>query len=205
MSADGGTDAARLLGSSRRDWRVNRLIRLASSPAWLRWLLRKGAALFGQHRTAQLLGMIGRQSTDGYWQLSLARAEYAERSLAAWQAARLDVLLCPPHALPALRHGGTAHLALAGSYGYWANLLGLPAGVVPITRVLAHEQADRPVSRDVVSQAARDVDAGSFGLPVGVQVIGRPWREDAVLAVMGTLEAHSRTTNDFPHTPIAPH
>jgi fatty acid amide hydrolase len=205
MSADGGADAARLLGPSQRDWRVKRLIASASCPRWFRWLLQQGALLVGQQRTAQLLSLIGRQSVDGYWQMSRARADFAERFFSAWSAARWDVLLCPPHALPALRHGDSAHLALAGSYGYWANVLGVPAGVVPITRVLAHEQAERPESRDVVMQTARQVDAGSFGLPVGVQVVSRPWREDQVLAVMSALEKHFRATNDFPLTPIAAH
>jgi fatty acid amide hydrolase len=205
MSADGGADAARLLGASPRDWRVKRLIASARLPGWFRWMLQQGASLVGQQRTAQLLSLIGRQSVDGYWQMSRARAEFAERFFAAWTKARWDVLLCPPHALPAIRHGDSAQLALAGSYGYWANVLGVPAGVVPVTRVLAHEQAERPESRDVVLRTAREVDAASFGLPVGVQVVSRPWREDQVLAVMSALEKHFRATNDFPHTPIAPH
>jgi fatty acid amide hydrolase len=205
MSADGGADAARLLGSSPRDWRVNRLIRLASLPGGVRKLLAKFARWSGQTCTAQVLSCIGRRSTDEYWQLSLARAEFAERFFTAWSAAKYDVLLCPPHALPALRHGSTANLTLAGSYAYWANLLGVPAGVVPVTRVLAHEQADRQVSRDVVLRDAREVDAASFGLPVGVQVAARPWREDVVLAVMSALEAQFRPTNDYPHMPIGTH
>ncbi len=205
LSADGGADAARLIGSGPRDWRVKRLLLLARSPRLLRWLLAGGASLVGQRRTAALLRMVGRRSADGYWQLSLARAAYAERFFAAWSAARLDALLCPPHALPALRHGDTAHLALAGSYLYWANVLGVPAGVVPVTRVLANEQAGRIPSRDVVLRAAGEVDASSFGLPIGVQVAARPWREDVALAVMQALESHFAKTDDFPQTPVDPH
>ena len=205
LSADGGADAARLLGSSARDWRIRRLLALGGTPGWLRWLISNGAAAVGQRRTAELLSMIGRKSADGYWRLSLARAEYAERFFADWTAARLDALICPAHALPALRHGDTAHLSLAGSYLYWANLLGVPAGVVPLTRVLAHEQAGRPTSRDAVMRTAREVDAASFGLPVGVQVAARPWREDVALSVMGALESHFSATDDFPQTPVDPH
>jgi fatty acid amide hydrolase len=205
ISADGGADAARLVGSSRRDWRVRRLLAIGGAPRWLRRLLGGAARLCGQHRTADMLGMIGRLSADQFWQLSLQRSQYAERFFTAWSDARLDVLICPPHALPAIRHGDSAQLALAGSYCYWANLLGVPAGVVPITRVEAHEQAGRPVSRDLVLKTAHAVDAGSFGLPVGVQVAARPWREDVVLAVMSALEARFRTTNEIPATPIDPH
>ncbi len=202
LSADGAADAARILGNSRRDWRMNRLIKLAASPAWARSALRASLSAFGQRRTARLLRSLGRRSADGYWQLSAARAAYAERFFEAWSAARLDVLLCPPHALPALMHGGSEHLATAASYCYWVNVLGVPAGVVPITRVRADEESRRESSRDVVERAAAKTEAHSAGLPVGVQVAGRPWREDVVLAVMSALETHFQFQPDFPRTPI---
>ncbi len=45
LSADGGADAVRLLGSSPRDWRINRLLRLGGMPAVLRGALRAALAL----------------------------------------------------------------------------------------------------------------------------------------------------------------
>jgi fatty acid amide hydrolase len=204
LGADGGADAERVLGRSPRDWRVRRLIMLCKSPGWLRHLANIPLRWAGQERTAFLLSAIGRRSTDRYWQLSAARVEYAERFFSQWSAAGLDVLLCPPHALPALRHGSTADLPLSGSYGYWANLLGVPSGVVPVTRVRQEEQSDRPASRDLVERAAIAVEQGSAGLPVGVQVAARPWREDVVLAAMKALENHFRPLADYPRTPIDP-
>ncbi len=204
LSADGAADAARLVGNGPKDWRVRRLLTLGRMPAWLRWLLRTGAATIGQRRTAELLSLVGRQSADGYWQLSLARAQYAERFFGAWSAAGFDALLCPPHALVALTHGSSADLPLAGSYCYWANVLGVPAGVVPVTRVGADEETARPSSRDIVDRAAQSVEHGSAGLPVGVQVAARPWREDVALAVMAALETHFQARPDFPKTPLDP-
>ena len=51
----------------------------------------------------------------------------------------------------------------AWSYTEWFNLLGNPAAVVPVTR-------------------------SAQGLPVGVQLAGRPWEEEQVLAVAAALE-----------------
>ena len=70
------------------------------------------------------------------------------------QAARLDVLVFPPHALPALTHGATRDLPQAASYSFLVNLLGIPAGVLPATRVRPGEESDRRVSRDVVDRRA---------------------------------------------------
>ena len=39
-----------------------------------------------------------------------------------------------------------------------------------------------------VERAAHAVEMGSTGLPVGVQVVARSWREDIVLALMAALE-----------------
>jgi fatty acid amide hydrolase len=176
-SADGAADAKRILGRGPRDWRMRRMIALCGWPGFLRRPLAGSLRLVGQRRTADLLGMIGARSADEYWQLSAARAAYAEQFFHQWSAARLDAVICPPHALPALRHGSAGHLTVVASYCYWANVLGVPAGVVPATRVRLGEESDRPPSRDIVDRAAQAVELGSAGLPVGVQVAAPPWRE----------------------------
>jgi hypothetical protein len=65
-------------------------------------------------------------------------------------------------------------------------------------RVRAGEESDRPPSRDLVERTARKVEKGSAGLPVGVQVAARHWREDIVLAVMSALEEYFRQQSDYP-------
>jgi fatty acid amide hydrolase len=84
------------------------------------------------------------------------------------------------------------------TYGLPYNVIGAPAGVVAATRVRPGEESDRPVGRDLVEITARRVEQGSAGLPVGVQVVARHWREDIALAVMAALEAHFRTQPDYP-------
>ena len=72
---------------------------------------------------------------------------------------------------PAFRHrerewrvDGTAVRYLdAMSYSAWFNLLGLPGAAVPVGR-------------------------SPEGLPIGVQVVGRAWEEECVLAVAAALE-----------------
>ncbi|MGA3087627.1 MAG: amidase [Terriglobales bacterium] len=88
------------------------------------------------------------------------------------QMRKYPVLVCPVAAIPAFRHGErqwqvegqTVKYLDAWSYCEWFNLLGFPAAVVP----MGH---------------AKD------GLPIGVQIVGRPWEEEIVLAVAAKLEA----------------
>ena len=69
------------------------------------------------------------------------------------------------------------------------NLLGLPAGVVPTTTVASGEETDRKTAKDNFIRDLIRAEEGSEGLPVGVQVVGRHWREDVVLALMQKLMA----------------
>jgi Asp-tRNA(Asn)/Glu-tRNA(Gln) amidotransferase A subunit family amidase len=87
------------------------------------------------------------------------------------QMRNYPILLCPAAAIPAFRHGErcwtieskTVNYLDAWSYTEWFNLLGNPAAVVPVSH-----SAD--------------------GLPIGVQIVGRPWEEEQVLAVAAVLE-----------------
>jgi fatty acid amide hydrolase len=88
-----------------------------------------------------------------------------------------------------LTHGSSVDLFAAASYAIPFNVTGLPAGVVPVTTVQPGEESDRTVSQDRADITAKAMEQDSAGLPVGVQVVARHWREDIVLAIMAALEA----------------
>ena len=83
------------------------------------------------------------------------------------------------------------------------NMQGLPSGVVAVSRVKAGEESDRPVTKDIVDKTAREVEHGSAGLPLGVQVAARYWREDIVLAVMAAVEGRLKGQADYPAGGVA--
>jgi amidase len=84
---------------------------------------------------------------------------------------RYPILLCPVSARPAFRHGErswtiegkTVEYLDSFSYSQVFNLLGNPAAVVPI-------------------------GVSPEGLPIGVQIVGRPWEEERVLAIAACIE-----------------
>jgi Asp-tRNA(Asn)/Glu-tRNA(Gln) amidotransferase A subunit family amidase len=87
------------------------------------------------------------------------------------QMLRYPIFICPAAAVPAFLHGQrswqiegkTVNYLDAWSYTEWFNLLGNPAAVVPVGR-------------------------SPEGLPIGVQLVGRPWEEERLLAVAAALE-----------------
>ena len=97
----------------------------------------------------------------------------------------VQCLLCQP----ATQH--LARLVLATSPCLLANLVDLPAGVVPVTRVREDEQNGRAFSVDRVLRTAIQTDKGSVGLPIGVQIIGLNGdpSERTVLDLMQVIES----------------
>jgi amidase len=82
------------------------------------------------------------------------------------------LLLCAVCSIPAFKpfdrswtiEGQSVSYLDAMRYTQWFNLLGGPAAVVPVTR-------------------------SAEGLPIGVQIAGRPWEDQLVLAVAAAVEA----------------
>jgi len=118
--------------------------------------------------------------------LEIARAEQpltADSLLRAWAECDMvrhklleemrdfPILLCPVCAIPAFRHGERewkidgqpVQYLDAMRYTQWFNLLAAPAAVVPVAK-------------------------SAEGLPVGVQIAGRPFEDEAVLAVAEAVD-----------------
>lgn len=201
LGADGAATLTKLLAGSRMDPRIARLLRIGRLGQPWRKLLTGLAIGLGQSRMATLLSATGLKSANQMREIEQSLHAYRQRFFMAMQAAGIDALIFPPHGLPAPTHGSTQNLTPTASYCYLANLLGIPAGTVAATRVRRGEETDRPRSFDRVERTARRVEQGSVGLPIGVQVAARLWREDLVLAVMAALEQAFRSQPDYPWQP----
>jgi Asp-tRNA(Asn)/Glu-tRNA(Gln) amidotransferase A subunit family amidase len=107
----------------------------------------------------------GETLLDAWIQRDRLRAQFLA------QMQQYPILLCPAAAIPAFRHGErswiiegkTVEYLDAWSYTEFFNLLGNPGVVVPVGR-------------------------SPEKLPIGVQIVGRPWEEEQVLAVAEVLE-----------------
>lgn len=120
----------------------------------------------------EFLGMVEAEpplTLKSFMNALLKRDEVRSRFLAEMES--YPVLLCPVCAVPAFHHrerswtvaGQRVDYLDAMSYTQWFNLLGNPAAVVPVGR-------------------------SPEGLPIGVQVVGRPHEEEVVLAIAARIE-----------------
>jgi Asp-tRNA(Asn)/Glu-tRNA(Gln) amidotransferase A subunit family amidase len=116
------------------------------------------------HREAPLSGdelLLAWMECDGVRRKLLAEME------------SFPILLCPVCAIPAFGHGERAwvvdgqqvHYLDVMRYTQWFNLLAVPAAVVPVGR-------------------------SPEGLPIGVQIVGRPYEDERVLGIAAAIEAN---------------
>jgi fatty acid amide hydrolase len=204
ITADRGAGMRETARGGKVDGRAGLMLRLAGMPPALRRLVASLLSAIGQKGLSTNMRAFASGSVLDYWRAVEAQADFRARYAAALDApagGKVDLVLMPAYGVPAVRHGASANMPVAGSYSLLAPVLGYPAGVVPVTRVRANEETGRAKSSDVVHKTAWEADQGSAGLPVGVQLMGRPWRDDVVLAAMRVIEQAARRGADFPVTP----
>ncbi len=203
ISADGGVGMKKALNGDKAIPIVQGLLQGSSVPRRLRSLVAGMMARRGKKGLAFLVRNMGLRTTEEFWELVKKRGDYRRDFQMAMDKDRIDAIIAPPLGLVAIPHGTSGDTVMAASYAMLYNLLGLPAGVVPVTRVREGEESDRRPSTDPWDVAAARAEEGTAGLPVGVQVIGRYWREDLVLALMKAIEEDFEGRDEYPANPTA--
>ncbi len=133
--------------------------------AWLQRLITAaGTPGFGSYDSRDWIVRTPPLAGDALTEL-IERADGIRGRLLAWMT-DIDAIVCPAMPQPAIRHGESSADWFGDTYSDVHNLTGWPAVVV----------------RGGTS---------SEGLPIGVQVVARPWREDLALAGARVVEAAS--------------
>jgi len=164
-------------GGARVEWQVppgldqawdlwNRLI-LSDGYGWLRRLIDgAGTAGWGSYATRGWIDPEPPVAGDELSRILEAADTVRSRLLRWFTDSGADAILCPAMPQPAIRHGESNANWFGDTYSDVHNLTGWPAVVVR------------------GGTAPGD-------LPIGVQLIARPWREDVALATARVVEAAS--------------
>ncbi|CAG9335873.1 unnamed protein product [Blepharisma stoltei] len=144
--------------------------------------------LLGHKQLARLVGLPRDISLDEFCKLFNDSAVFKNKFHDYWNSLQIDALICPIWPLVAPQHTKTKTLAAAFSYSFVWNLLDYPCGVVPVRTVRAGEDKYESTSRDKAVKSCKEIMEGSVGLPVCLQVVGYPSRDEEVLGVMKVIE-----------------
>ncbi|BEI88930.1 uncharacterized protein CcaverHIS019_0202920 [Cutaneotrichosporon cavernicola] len=171
-------------------------------PAFARWLVNNLVHYFARDPLfASVFSASKRKTIEEYVHWVDQRDQYIKTfRRAAWQEEKFDFLICPPQAVPALEHGRTKDLSPLCLATVMFNIVDSTAGVLPVTRVDAERDAAPAnflegstgswiLEKKVYGGTDPAYDAAKMaGLPVGVQVVGRQFEDERVLALMKIIE-----------------
>ena len=128
--------------------------------------------------------------TEELWEGLQQRDQFVRKYLQLLDSAGVDVLICPGQQLPAPPTGQLGTM-MAGVLPYipW-NVMNFPAGIVPVsTWGPADEKEMENFPRDdLFYKMIRSCCEGAEGMPLSVQVVGKPFKDEQVLRVMSNIE-----------------
>lgn len=189
------TATSGMLSGEKNDVGVERARRWAHLPSFVRNLWAFVVEhWYGDKIWARLLRDFHKKTINERWALVARREAYREHFYNAFRESGVDFLLTVPNATPAIPHRGLYNSFSSCLYTFLFNIVDYPAGVIPVTKV-DRDLDSLPPSFDlkklngVAKGAYLNYDAAKMhGLPVGVQLIGRRFREEDVLSGMALLE-----------------
>ncbi|VDN01234.1 unnamed protein product [Thelazia callipaeda] len=120
--------------------------------------------------------------------------QYTERFIEDWKELELDALICPAFTVPAVPHDYPSRLGACCFATGLFNMLDFPAGVVPVGKVSATDDRSLldevvwPTGNDPALKILRSAARDSVGLPVSVQIVTLPMREEYCLSLMKEVE-----------------
>ncbi|KAG2145328.1 amidase signature domain-containing protein [Suillus bovinus] len=136
--------------------------------------------------------------TDLTDQRNQATAAWYEQ---VWDKYSFDGIIAPVQSLPVIPHGGSAYLSPLAATTIVYNIIDSPVGVIPVTRV--NPDTDE-LSTDFVAGASgrsKVLETRMYlgnnpvydpkameGIPVGVQLVGKKWEDEKVLAMMHVVD-----------------
>ncbi|KAG2369045.1 amidase signature domain-containing protein [Suillus spraguei] len=118
-----------------------------------------------------------------------------------WDKYGFDGIIAPVQSLPVIPHGGATYLSVFAAATITYNVIDSPVGTIPVTRV--NPDTDNLSTDFVVGASGRSkmfetrmylgknpvYDPKAMeGIPVGVQLVGKKWEDEKVLAMMHVVD-----------------
>ena len=167
----------------------NQMLKITKIPRCVRGIIAFFLKRINENRAAKILPKTTEKSAWEYIKESEAQQVIKKEFFDWWKNNKLDALISPGLASPAVKHGESEHSFLSCCYTFLFNLLDFPTGAVPICKVEKGEDLyDDPVNKDQYARKMKESIKGTVGLPLGVQITTLPYKEELLLNVMKQVE-----------------
>ncbi|KAJ7702411.1 amidase [Mycena rosella] len=193
-----------LLSNIKSDPLDSSLLVIAHGSALPRFLGRFAAwiieTFFKDVKFANALRSSGAKPVREYFQWTARRDKYIATFYdQVWNKHVLDGIIAPVQALPQVPHGKFTTIFSLASATTLYNVTNSPVGCIPVTRVdptkdaITEEWTKAPSPSLVEAALYRGKNpiydpVAMEGMPVGIQVVGRRWEDEKVLAMMRVVD-----------------
>ena len=146
------------------------------------------AKFVGEERFGKLMGVLYDRDLEEYYQAVYKKELLKDKFADFWLKNQFDCLITPILPYPAIKHGDAEIIQglIASTFIY--NIMGMPAGVVPIRNIKESEEYYNTRFNDMPARKLKDMVEDIKGLPVGVQVASWNYEDETCLAVMKQIE-----------------
>ncbi|KAH8111020.1 amidase signature enzyme [Phellopilus nigrolimitatus] len=163
------------------------------------WVVR---SFLGDEAFATCLRLSRIKSTKEYFKFVSTRDGLRKRWYEeVWMKHNFDGIIAPVQASPAVPHGTTATLSPLASATILYNIIDSPVGVIPVTRVDPKQDQLTDEWKSGPGLGSRILEDGLYraknapynpekmkGLPVGVQIVGKSFEDEKVIAMMKIVD-----------------
>ncbi|KAJ7495817.1 amidase [Mycena galericulata] len=203
-SADGYKNLLREKGSDPLDTSLSVLTFGPKVPRLIRnivsWAIR---TFVGDEVMSDVVRLSGSRTVEEYHDACLRRNEIKKKFYREfWEKHELDGIITYIHATPQTLHGGSKMLSIMSATMLTYNLVDSPCGVIPVTHVkadvdaLTDEWINAPdhgstmCESELYSKGKKPLydPVAMEGMPVGVQIVGKIWEDEKVLAMMKVVD-----------------
>ncbi|CAG7786166.1 unnamed protein product [Allacma fusca] len=192
--ADGGNYLASQIQDDQIATAIKTLYYGLKFPNWQKKLV--GAIPISDRLQIILRSGVDTEKSSGLQEAVDATRQLSKEILDQMHHQNLDLLLTPVFPVPALRLDDPPYLFLGVCYVALWNLVDFPAGVIPMGTESGRNINISDTSGDIFLNLAKTNLQEAIGMPIGVQLVGKPFQEELILNVLNELEGNefSKTT-----------
>ncbi|KAJ7130606.1 amidase signature domain-containing protein [Mycena epipterygia] len=203
-AADGYKTLLKGIGSDPLDSSLSVLTFGPKIPRLVRTIVAWAIDRFGGDKVmSDIVRLSGPCTVEEYHASCLHRNELKKEFCREfWQKHNLDGIITHVHASPQTLHGGSNMLSMMSASPLTYNFLDSPSGAIPVTHVKAtiDELTDEWINGPGHGSSMCESElyfkgkkplydpTAMDGMPVGVQIIGRTWEDEKVLAMMRVVD-----------------
>uniref|UniRef100_A0A7S3KMI9 Amidase domain-containing protein n=1 Tax=Euplotes crassus TaxID=5936 RepID=A0A7S3KMI9_EUPCR len=156
--------------------------------------------LVGETRASNALKLLIKLDADGFKELCKTRDRHVSQISKIFQDEKLDAILTVPMAFPAMTPEVAEEVGLAPIAARLAIYWQFPSATIPAGVVEEDEQKyEDKLFNDIITKKIRQMMQDSKGLPLGLEIIGKPFKDEQVLAIMKILEDSFKFQEKHPY------